>query len=104
MKLFWEYFESHSQKSDAKKFGNVIHPPLVNDDEDDNTPVIEIIPPPELHLMTGPVNTMLSGMEKVCPEEVDEWLKSCNVKKTDYHGGQLTGNDSRKLLRNAHKI
>ena len=54
--------------------------------------------------MTGPVNTMLNGMEKVCLAESEDWLKSCNVKKTDYHGGQLTGNDSRKLLRNTEKI
>ena len=43
-------------------------------------------------------------MEKVCLVESEDWLKSCNVKKTDYHGGQLTGNDSRKLLQNTEKI
>ena len=26
------------------------------------------------------------------------------MKKTDYHGGQLEGNDSWKLLRNVHKL
>ena len=36
--------------------------------------------------------------------ESETWLKSCNVKKTEYHGGQLTGNDCRTLLTNVSKI
>ena len=103
MKLFWAYFESGCSKDKARNFGNVIHQPMFNNDESDDTPVIQLLPPPELHLMTGPVNTMLDGLESVWTES-EKWLKSCNVKKTEYHGGQLTGNDSRRLLKNVSKI
>ena len=103
MTLFWEFFESRSTKEDAKNYGNVIHPPMINNDENDQTPVIHLLPPPELHLMTGPVNTMFNGLDSIW-DDSEVWLKSCNVKKTDYHGGQFTGNDCRKLLKNVAKI
>ena len=103
MKLFWEYFESGCTKEDAKNYGNVIHQPMLNNEEEDDTPVILLIPPPELHLMTGPVNTMFGHLESVWPES-EQWLKLCNVKKTDYQGGQFTGNDCRKLLNSVVKM
>lgn len=43
----------------AKYFGNVIKSSLVP--ADDNELVIDKIPPPELHLLLGVVNTMYSG-------------------------------------------
>ena len=103
MELFWDYFESGSTKEGAKKYGNVIHPPMINDDEDDETLVITLLPPPELHLMTGPMNTMYSGLESLWPES-ENWLKSCNIEKTDYHGGCFTGPDTKKLLKNIDRI
>ena len=103
MNLFWAFFEARCDKDEAKNYGNVIHPPMLNEEQQDDTPVIQILPPPELHLMTGPTNTMFKGLESVWPEN-ETWTKSCNVKKTDYHGGQFTGNDCRKLLKNVDKI
>ena len=90
MNLFFDFFEADCDKKSAKNYGNVIHSPMISDDLDD-TPVIEIIPPPELHLLTGPVNKMYSEMEAVWPAE-EEWSKACNVKKEDYHGGTFAGN------------
>ena len=63
---------------------------------DDETPLILMVPPPELHLLIGPVNTLHSAM---CGNESERWLSLCNVKKTEYHGGSFAGNDSRKLLK-----
>ena len=97
------FLESGFSKDVAKNFGNVIHPTMLNDDEEDNTPVILLIPPPELHLMTGPVNTMFSHLEAIWPES-EQWPKLCNVKKSDYQGGQFTGNDCRKLLNGVAKM
>ena len=97
MNLFWDFFESRKKKSEAKKFGNVIHPPIICDNIDDTTPVILLIPPPELHLLIGPVNKLYTALESVWPES-ENWLKSCNVKKEEYHGGSFAGNESRKLL------
>ena len=81
----------------AKNYGNVIHPPML-DNNDDETLVITIIPPPELHLMLGPENTMYNGLVKVWSDS-ETWLRECNVKKSDYHGGDFTCPDCKKLFR-----
>ena len=62
-------------------------------------PVITILPPPELHLLRVPVNTLYDALNNVWSES-ERWLQSCNVKKTDYHVGSFAGNDSRALLKN----
>ena len=51
MNLFWDLFESRNEKLKAKKFGNVIHPPILCDNIDNETPVIFLLPKPELHLL-----------------------------------------------------
>ena len=103
MDSFLDYFEAHADRKEAKKYGNVIHPPIISDNLDDNTPVIAILPPPELHLLIGPVNTLYDGLEKVWPQS-EEWLKICKVKKTDYHGWKFEGNQSRELLKKVDKL
>ena len=103
MNLFFDFFDSKSDKKDAKKFGNVIHPPMISDDISDKTPVIAVIPPPELHLLIGPVNKMYSELEAFWPA-CEEWLDLCNVKKEDYHGGTFAGNACRKLLKNVARL
>ena len=32
------------------------------------------------------------------------WLKLCNVKKEDYHGGSFAGKESRKLLKRINRL
>ena len=59
--------------------------------------ILEIVPPPELNLLIGPVNTLFEALSKVWSES-EKWLSLCNVKKNEYHGGSFAGNDSRKLL------
>ena len=103
MKLFWDFFDSQKDKKDAKNFGNVIHPPIICDDIENDTPVISLIPPPELHLLMGPVNKLYNSLENQWPES-EAWLKACNVKKEAYHGRQFAGNESRKLLKNVHQL
>ena len=61
--LFWDYFEAQADKKHAKLYGNVIHPPVISDDLEDSTPVIEVIQPTELHLLVGPVNTLYNELE-----------------------------------------
>ena len=100
--LFWKYFEAGSNKAKAKMYGNVVHRTII-EDVNDSTPVITKVPPPELHLMLGPVNHMYKEMEKVWPNS-ESWLNSCFIKKTEYHGGGLEGNDCRKLLQNVKKL
>jgi hypothetical protein len=47
-----------------------------------------VIPPPELHLLTGVVHAMYN-----------RWLDAYAVQRDEFHGGSFTGNASRKLLR-----
>ena len=65
--LFWRFFESNELKEKAKNYGNVIHLPIISN-VDPSTPVIHVVPPPELHLLIGPVNHMNTQMEKVWEE------------------------------------
>ena len=67
------------------------------------TPIILAVPPPELHLLIGPVNTLYDALNKVWSES-ESWLSKCNVKKTEYHGGSFAGNDSRKLLKHCDDL
>ena len=96
--LFRDYFEGQTDKKDTKLYGNVIHPPIILDNLEDSTPVVEVIPPPELHLLIGLVNTLYYELEQVWPK-CQDWIKGSNVKNTDYHGGCLDESDSRVLLK-----
>ena len=59
------------EKKDAKNFGNVIHPPIVRDNQDNDTHVIYLLPPPKLHLLIEPANKMYSALEAIWPQSVD---------------------------------
>lgn len=95
---FWQYFESGRDKQKARNFSNVIHPSIVSV-SDSLTPIIQIIPPPELHLLSGPTATMYSGLEKEW-NSAGLWLRKCHVERQLMHGGSFTGNNARTLLRN----
>ena len=59
---FWNWFVTTGQnKSKAKHYGNVVHCPILKGDP--NEKVINLLPPPELHLLIGPVNTLQSDGE-----------------------------------------
>ena len=66
---------------------------------DTSTQIILLIPPPELHLLIGPVNTLYDALFKVWPSCV-EWINRLYIKREEYHGGSFNGNDCRKLLKN----
>ena len=86
----------------TKDYGNIVHLPRINI-KDDATPVLHIVPPPELHPMLGPGNTLFDEMSKVWPES-EEWLNGCHIKKCEYHDSQFKGTDCRKLLRNVDML
>ena len=59
-KLLSEWREAGAVHADAKFFGNVVNDPLIGTDDD--APLIDTLPPPELHLMLGVVNTLYAGI------------------------------------------
>lgn len=93
---FFRFRDSGKKRGMAKDFANVIHLPIVKG-QDDEAPVVLFVPPPELHLLIGPVNAMYKGLLAVWPG-VSQWLKACNVEREALHGGSFTGNSSRILL------
>ena len=68
---FWNFFDDGREKKKAKQFDNVIHPSIVNH-ENKMTPVLNLVPPPELHLLVGKMNALYKGLN-------NEWSDSALV-------------------------
>lgn len=94
---FWKWQDEGGIKSKAKLHHNTVHPSLVSHGRDKDTKVIEVIPPPELHLLTGPVSTIYKAMTAEWKDS-DKWLKASNIQQDGLHGGTFTGNSARALL------
>ena len=93
MDLFWNFFDARAAKKDAKVYGNVIHPNVfASTCINGNTPIILLCPPPELHLLLGPVNVLYDKLCKLWPQ-CKEWIKQLHIKREEYHGGAFNGND-----------
>ena len=93
---FWEFHDDGRKMSRAKEFENVIHPSIIKP-IDQSLPVLMVVPPPELHLMTGPFNTIFEDMMKIWPA-AESWLDKCNTRRHAQHGGGFTGNSCMQLL------
>ena len=85
-----------NNKQDAKNFKSCIHPPISSGDK--NTKILDIIPPPELHLMLGVVNTMVDKMSVEFEQITNDWIKESNVKREVTHGGTGFNGNSCKIL------
>ena len=85
----------------AKHTGNFFHPPILSGADD--TLILDILPPPELHLLLGIVNHIFQKMKSVWPN-AEKWPTSLNMKLSPYHGGMFEGNDCGKLLRNVDRL
>lgn len=94
-----------SKPDHAKKYYNCIHPPVIFNKEKDRR-FLDILPPPELHLLLGAVNTVYSHMLVDFKTEAEEWAKLCYVQREALYGGssQFKGNSCRKLLKNVDKL
>jgi hypothetical protein len=96
IKDLYDKWKIKSKKEEAKNFMNCIHEPLISG----NDPVLQIAPPPELHLLIGIVNHLFSNMENEFPETASKFLRKLSIEKEKYHGGTFKGNTSRLLLKN----
>ena len=79
---------------------NCVHEPLFWDGTDDmkDELMLHLIPPAELHLLIGPVNTIFKELEELWPEGSNTWAKSCHAYKEGLHGGEFNGNSCMRLL------
>lgn len=98
---YLDWYKKGSKPQEAKAFKNCIHLPLINGP--DNASIIDLVPPPELHLLMGPFNHIYKNMKKIWPD-VDNWASRFHVKEVGYHGGGFIGGDCNKLLKNVDTL
>lgn len=88
---------SGSKKINAKNFYSHVYQPIFTGNPE--TEIIDIIPPPELHLMLGVVNKLYGHMLRECEDDTEKWAKSCNVSREFVHGSPgFAGNACKTLL------
>ena len=98
MENYLKWCDAGSKKENAKNFKNCVNPPIFTYDEDKT--FLEIISPPELHLMLGVVNTLYTNLLKESEQDALRWAKQCCVFREVYHGSSsFNGNSCRTLLR-----
>ena len=98
MALFRDYCEAKAvrksekaARKDAQIYGNVTYPNMfARGTIDRSTPIILLVPPPELHLLIGPVNMVYNELSKVWPT-CQQWIERLHIKREDYHRGSFNG-------------
>ena len=92
-KLYGSFAENGSKKYSMQLYKNVLHPCLL--DEAGDMHVLDVIPPPELHLLMKIVTEIL----KVLCKEPDfaVWLSNCGIIWHGYNGGRLDGRNANKI-------
>jgi hypothetical protein len=90
-----------SRRSLARNFDNVVQPCLLRGPP--TVDIVQLLPPPALHLLTGTVGTIFNGLQATWPD-CQHWLSDCHVTQDPQHGGSFTGNASRILLRNTDRL
>ena len=98
---FESFMNSGSIYAKAKETGNVVHLPIISGSNE--TLILDIVPPPELHLLLGVVNQLFRMLQAVWPD-ANTWPSSLKMDLSPYHGGMFEGNECRKLLRNVDKL
>lgn len=93
-----------SIKIKAKNFQNCIHPPLFYAGIDQL--ILDVMPPPELHLLLGCVNKLYSHMLILYPNIATKWAQQCHVERNYANGGNFSfeGNACKSLLKNVDKL
>lgn len=100
---YFEWCKAGSKKENAKKFFSCINPVIVSGS--DSSEVIDILTPPELHLMIGIVNHIVSSFINECNSDAAKWIKACNVHVDKRNGSaSFNGNACRTLLKKANYL
>ena len=99
---YWhrKFLDSGFDKKHLKDFENCVSFPLITDDYegDKNKEILDLVPPPGLHMMLGIVNQKVKILEKEIPDLVEEWVKHSNAPRNAYHGGVFEGNGCKSLV------
>lgn len=95
--------QTNADKKLTKKFNNCVNKPLLPAGDEK---ILKYIPPPELHLLLGAVNTVFDKMLVEKESIALNWAKECNVNRKITHGNRYSfvGNDCNKLLNHTDKL
>ena len=76
-------------RSKLKNYKNVEYKPLIEANED--TPIIQIIPPPPLHLLLlGPVNDIIKKLQELYPPII-KIIEKLHIQRSKYQGKNFEG-------------
>jgi hypothetical protein len=96
-KMAQAYRNAGSVLRTAKDFFNCVHSPLLSGD--DSLTLLELIPPPELHLLLGVANKLLDELNAKWGEDQGyQWAKDKGIVRVSWRGGSMEGNQSKKFL------
>ena len=95
---WWHTLYVKGGRKNAQKYFNCINEPLITGDDDDR--IIDIIPPPQLHLKLGVCNTLLDKLHKRW-DVAYTWAASKGIVHKNYHGGKMEGHACDRLLQRA---
>ena len=92
---------SNGKYDSAAPYKNCIAAPLI--DYEDETLVLDWIPPMELHLLLGIFNRIYDHLDKTLETSgtsvrAKDWSDQLYITRRHYHGGQFIGNHCSKLL------
>ena len=85
----------------APKYYNCVNEPLIKGKDTDK--MIDVLPPPPLHLMLGVVNTVFDKLQDKW-DQAYTWAARHNIVKKNYHGGCMEGPACHALLKKVHVL
>jgi hypothetical protein len=98
-----QFHEDGANFKDAKHYKSCVNEPLF--DQPGDTLMIELMPPPELHLMLGIVNRIYDALNEVAgANQAYEWGEKHNIIRSQHRGGGLEGNQCKLLLEKSEAL
>ena len=92
-----QYVCDERKRLKMQEYKNVINPRLIYLQEDKETFLDHIVPPPELHIMMGVVDKLYTLLLCVWPA-FQNWLKTHYILMRGYHGVGLDGNNANRFM------
>ncbi len=84
----------------AQKFKNCISFPLLCGDDD--AKVLDVVPPPELHLLLGITNKIFDELNSAWgKDKAYKWAYNQCIVRVEYRGGSMEGNQCQMVLKKA---
>ena len=96
-----EYHKSYvrNKRRNAPKYKSCVNEPLIPGKDTDE--ILDLIPPPSLHLLLGVANTLLDKLQEKW-DQAYTWAESHGITRKNYHGGKMEGHQCEELLKKAH--